>query len=242
VRDGDEYVINGQKIWTSNAQNATHIWLAARTDPKAPKHRGISMFIIPMSTPGISVRAIPMSSGERTNETFFEDVRVPADTLVGEEGRGWYTTANALDYERVAISPLGGIAREFDDMIEYLKAHRRDLIEAGAVRRRLAELKMELHVQRALKTKNSAIIANGQTPNQEASMTKVFASELQQRIPSVFMELVGRYGAVASGLDGLPLRGELAKGYTRTPVLRFGGGTNEVQRNIIAQRGLGLPR
>ena len=103
VKDGDEWVINGQKLWTSGAHTCTHVWLAARTDPNAPKHRGVSMFIVPLDAVGVTVRPIWTMAGVRTNETFYEDVRVPSDALIGEPGRGWYILANALDYERVAI-------------------------------------------------------------------------------------------------------------------------------------------
>src|SRR5262249_53333442 len=121
VRDGDEYVINGQKMWTSGAHNSTHVWLATRTEPEAPKHRGISMFIVPLSSPGISVRPLWGMSGIRTNETFYEDVRVPADALIGEPNRGWYIAANALDHERVTLAPFGPFARSFDRILEYFK-------------------------------------------------------------------------------------------------------------------------
>lgn len=183
-----------------------------------------------------------MSAGGRTNETFFEDVRVPANTIIGDEGRGWYTVANALDHERVTIAPLGGLVRNYEDFIAYLASYRSDLLQDPNVRLRLAELNMEIHVQRALKTKNAAIIGNGATPNQEASMTKVWSSELQQRMGVMFMDLLGREGTQRRARQGEAPLGDIATAYISSPVLRFGGGTNEVQRNIIAQRGLGLPR
>ncbi len=243
TRDGDDWVINGQKLWTSGAHMSTHLWLAARTDPNAPKHRGISMFILPLNTPGISVRPIFTMGGGRTNETFYEDVRVPGDSLIGEEGRGWYTVANALDHERVTIAPLGGLVCLYDQLIDYLKKEKPELLKDRAVGLRLAELKLDLHVQRALKLKNAAIIAAGGTPTMEASMTKVWSSELKYRLNSMAMDLLGRYGAQSreSG-DVAPVDGIFDSGYRNSPVTRFGGGTNEVQRNIIAQRGLGLPR
>jgi 3-oxocholest-4-en-26-oyl-CoA dehydrogenase alpha subunit len=243
VRDGDVWVINGQKLWTSQAHAATHVWLAARTDTSAPKHRGISVFIVPLDAPGITVRPIITMSGMRTNETFYENVRVPADALIGDENRGWYIIANALDHERVALSPLGPLAATFDRLMSYLQERRPDLLKEPNVRLRLAELKLDLHVQRALTLQNAAVIANGQTPNAEASMAKVWSSELRYRLNSVGMELLGRYGALSpeSG-DEAPLHGTLDIAFRSSPVLRFGAGTNEVQRNIIAQRGLGLPR
>jgi alkylation response protein AidB-like acyl-CoA dehydrogenase len=244
VRDGDEWVINGQKMWTSGAHMSTHVWLAVRTEPDAPKHRGVSMMIVPLDTPGISVRPLRGMSGIRTNETFYENVRVPADVLIGEENRGWYIAANALDHERVSLAPFSPFAREFDRVIDYLKREQPDLLAQPRTRARLAELKVDLHIQRALRIVNAAFVERGETPTMEASMAKVWSSELRYRMNSTFMDLLGRYGALSAGSSDeiAPLGGEIERTYRGSPVLRFGGGTNEVQRNIIAQRGLGLPR
>jgi|TARA_Y100000310_G_scaffold210081_1_gene210684 alkylation response protein AidB-like acyl-CoA dehydrogenase len=243
VRDGDEWVINGQKIWTSEAHISTHLWLAARTDPTAAKHRGISMFIVSMDTPGMTVRPLYTMSGVRTNEVFFEDVRIPADALIGEQDKGWYTVANALDFERVSLAPTGQLARQYDRTVDYLKKERPKQIKDRGTRQRLADLKIDLHVLRALNIVNASIIANHETPTMEASMTKIWSSELRYRLSSMNMDLLGRYGALRSDDEGLtPLGGQNEQTYRGSPILRFGGGTNEVQRNIIAHRGLGLPR
>jgi alkylation response protein AidB-like acyl-CoA dehydrogenase len=196
VRDGDEWVINGQKMWTSGAHNSTHVWLAVRTDPEAPKHRGISMFIVPLNTPGISVRPLRTMSGLRTNETFYDDVRVPNAALIGEPNRGWYVAANALDHERVTLAPLGPLVEQYDRIVAYIATERPDLLANPSVRLRLAELKVDLHMQRALRTTNAAIIAGGGTPTMQASMAKVWSSELRYRMTSVAMDLLGRYGAL----------------------------------------------
>jgi alkylation response protein AidB-like acyl-CoA dehydrogenase len=243
VRDGDDWVINGQKIFTSEAHVSTHIWLAARTDPEAPKHKGISMFIIPKDSPGVTITPMYTMSGLRTNQTFYDNVRVPKDALVGEENRGWYITTHALNHERVGLAPTGGLARSFDQLIEYLREHRPEQLKDPAVRLRLAEMQMELHMQRALATKNGSIIASGGTPTGEASMAKVWSSELRHRMHSLAMDLLGRFGGLSrdSG-DAAPLSGRLEMSYRSAPILRFGGGTNEVQRTLIALRGLGLPR
>src|SRR5690606_37379204 len=148
VKDGDEWVVNGQKIWTTGAHNSTHIWLAARTDPDAPKHRGISLFIVPLDRPGITVRPIYTMAGLRTNEVFFEDVRVQRDEIVGEENRGWYTVANALDHERVTLAPLGGLVKEYDRIVKYMQEHRPDLLNSQQARVRMAELKVDMHILR----------------------------------------------------------------------------------------------
>ena len=243
VRDGDDWVINGQKIFTSQAEVSTHIWLAARTDPDAPKHRGISMFIVPTDTPGITITPMWTMSGMRTNQTFYDNVRVPSDALIGEENRGWYTLTHALDHERVALAPTSGLGRNFDSLIEHLRDRRPELLQDRAVRLRLAEMKLDLHTQRALATKNGSIIAHGGTPTMEASMAKVWSSELRYRMHSLAMDLLGRYGGLTRESNEVaPMGGRLESSYRMSPILRFGGGTNEIQRSIIAQRGLGLPR
>jgi alkylation response protein AidB-like acyl-CoA dehydrogenase len=243
IRDGDEYVVNGQKIWTSGAHQSTHLWLAARTDPEAPKHRGVSMFIVPLNTPGMTIRPLYTMAGVRTNEVFFEDVRIPADSLIGEENRGWYIVANALDFERVSLAPTGALARQWERIIEWLRDNRPDKLRDPQIRARLADLKVDLHILRALNTVNADIIASGRTPTMEASMVKVWSSELRYRLSSAGMDIMGRAGGLRreSGAAA-PMEGQNEQTYRASPILRFGGGTNEVQRNIIAQRGLGLPR
>ena len=243
VRDGDEYVVNGQKIWTSGAHVSTHVWLAARTDPDAPKHRGVSMFIVPLDTDGMTVRPLFTMAGVRTNEVFFEDVRIPADSLVGDENRGWYIVANALDFERISLAPTGALARQWERTIEWLGEHRPEKLQDSQTRSQLADLKVDLHLLRALNGVNGDIIANGRTPTMEASMAKVWSSELRYRLSSASMDLIGRAGAlrISSG-EFAANDGQNEQTFRSSPILRFGGGTNEVQRSIIAQRGLGLPR
>ena len=241
-RDGDDWVINGQKMWTSGAHRSSHVWLAVRTDPNAPKHRGISMFIVPLGSPGITVRPIWIMSGGRTNETFYEDVRVPADAMIGDENRGWYIATVALDHERVAIGTPVGTQKLYDKLIEHVRDSRPDVLEDRVSRARLAEAKVEVHVARAIGLTNAAIVARHDTPTMEASMAKVWNSELRYRLSSLAMSLLGRYGALSAGSEDAPLDGEFDEAFRGSPVARFGGGTNEVQRNIIAERGLGLPR
>ena len=149
VRDGDEWVINGQKIYTSDAHVSTHVWLAARTNPDAPKHRGISMFVVPMTTPGITVRPLWTMGDMRTNETFWEDVRVPADALVGEEDRGWYMATNALDLERVMSSNAAPVLRTYDDIVRYIIERRPELKQDSYTRAAIAEAKMDVEIARA---------------------------------------------------------------------------------------------
>ena len=243
VRDGDEWVINGQKIYTSSAHISSHIWLAARTDPDAPKHRGISMFVLPLDTPGIVVRPLWTMSPDRTNETFWEDVRIPANALVGEENRGWYMASNALDLERVVIGPFSPLMRGFDDLVEYIKEDRPDLVSDPFTRTAIAESKMDVEIQRALATTNATIIETGGVPTKEASMAKVWGTEARYRQTSLGIDLFGGFGGlqVESG-DHAVLGGEYEANFRAVPPGRFGGGTNDIQRRIIATRGLGLPR
>ena len=243
VRDGDEWVINGQKIYTSAGHIATHIWLSARTDPDAPKHRGISMFVLPMDTPGITVRPLWTMGEIRTNETFWEDVRIPASALVGEENRGWYMASNALDLERVVIGPYSPLMSIYDDIVDYLKEERPDLVDDPVTRTRIAESKMDVEISRALSTINATIINQGQTPTKEASMAKVWTTEAKYRMSSWGIDLFGGFGGLQKGSGDYAVAEGAFEGEYRTSVpARFGGGTNDIQRRIIATRGLGLPR
>ena len=243
VRDGDEWVINGQKIYTSGAHLATHVFLAARSDPDAPKHRGISMFIVPLDTPGISVRPLWTMSSVRTNETFYENVRVPASALVGEENRGWYMLSSALDLERVAIANFSPITRNVERLIQHVKAQRPELVDDAVARTMVADIRIRLEVARALSLTNVALIHNGIVPTMEASMAKVWVSDSRERIYSMAMDLLGRGAAVEPESSDYAIEdGVFQEGWRSSTSNRFGGGTNDIQRRIIACRGLGLPR
>jgi alkylation response protein AidB-like acyl-CoA dehydrogenase len=246
VRDGDEFVINGSKIWTSNAHRNTHVWLACRTNPDAPKHRGISILLVPLSTPGITIRPIWIMSGHRTNEVFFDDVRVPTSALVGEEDRGWYMISNALDHERVTIGVNNYIelVHLFERSIAYLKTERPDVLADPIGRARLAALKLDLHMLRGLLYQCSATVAAGDAPTKHASMVKVWATELRLRMTDAFMDMLGRVGMLerSSPSEDAPLDGRIGQMYRHSAQARFTGGANEIQKTIIAERGLGLPR
>jgi alkylation response protein AidB-like acyl-CoA dehydrogenase len=229
VADGDEFVITGQKIWNTGAALATHEWLACRTDPQAQRHRGISLFIVPLDTPGITIQSMGTWGGFPTYQVFFDGVRVPRTNLVGELGRGWEYITMALDFERVSMGSVGGPRRLFDDLVVSLGDAAR---EPGA-RLALAELEMELEAAQLLGWLNAWTVDQGRVPVREASMVKVMASELRQKVCATGLRLLG--------LRGL-LPGRLERMYRASPVWRFGGGANEIQRTIIAQHGLGLPR
>jgi alkylation response protein AidB-like acyl-CoA dehydrogenase len=242
-RIGDEWVINGQKIWTSLADVATHIWLAARTDPDVPKHQGISVFIVPADAPGLTIRPLHAMYGGHTNETFYDDVRVPHADLVGGVGRGWPIIMHALNHERVGLAATGSLARLFDQLVAHLAERRRERLEDPLVRRRLADLQLDLLEQRALAVQNAWIISKGGTPIAEASMAKVAATELRTRIANTGMDLLGRYGGLSRENGELaPAEGRMEWSFRIAPIFRFRGGTNEIMRDIIAAAGLGLPR
>lgn len=243
AKDGDDWILNGQKLWTSGAHTSTHVWLAARTDPAAPKHRGISMFIVPLDAPGVSVRPIWTMGGVRTNETFYEDVRLPGDALIGEPGRGWYILANALDFERVAIGDGTALNKNFSRLVKGVREGRPDKLQEETTRMRLAQIELDLEVMRALTLTNASIVARGDTPTMEASMAKVWTTELRYTMSNAAVDILGRAGVIARDSGGVEVNGgEMEQAYRASPFLRFGGGTNEVQRDIIARRGLGLPR
>ncbi|HEY8768116.1 MAG TPA: acyl-CoA dehydrogenase family protein, partial [Dehalococcoidia bacterium] len=239
VLDGDHFVVNGQKIWTSLAHRADWCILLVRTDPDAPKHKGISYLLADMRLPGIQVAPLVDITGRHAfNQIFFEDVRVPRACLVGELNRGWYVAAATLDFERSGINRVVAGVRVFEELVEFtrLKAtHNR------GVRAKLAELAIELAAGRLLAYRVASMQAKGQLPNAEASMSKMYGSELQQRLANAGMQIMGLPGQVESG-RWAPLAGRLEQYYLSTSALTVAAGTSEVQRNIIAGRGLGLPR
>ncbi len=239
-RDGDEWVINGNKIWTSLADASTHIWLAARTDPDAKKHAGISIIIVPTASAGVTIRPLHTMYGGHTNETFYEDVRVPVDNVVGPINGGWMIMMHALNHERVGLAASGGLARIFDLLVAHLKQHDAAALERPTVRRRLADLQLRLREHRGLAIKNAWLMSKGETPISEASMAKISGTELRTELANAAMDLSGRSGAL-TGI-GAPADGHFEFNFRLSPIFRFGGGTNEIQRDIIAMFGLGLPR
>jgi alkylation response protein AidB-like acyl-CoA dehydrogenase len=245
VRDGDSYVINGQKVFTTNADFADFVWLAARTDPDAPKHKGISVFMVALDTPGISVEPLMTMGGERTNYTFFDNVRVPAECIVGEENQGWKYMTTQLSFERVALVASAPMRRNIEQTIQWAKETVRDgkpVIEEPWVRCRLAELSMELEVLTTLNYYVAWLITNDQLVYAEASMVKVFGTELNQRVNGTLLEIMGQFGQLQAGSKRVPLGGKLEHDFRKDIVLLFGGGALEIQRNIVAMAGLGMPR
>jgi alkylation response protein AidB-like acyl-CoA dehydrogenase len=246
VRDGDDYVINGAKIWTTLAHRADWIMCLARTDPDAPKHRGISFILVDMKTPGVEVRPIiNMSGGHEFNQVIFDNVRVPRRNVVGEENRGWYVAVTLLDFERSGIDYSAMARRLLDEMREYAtetSSNRQPLIQTPWVRNLLADRYIECEVARLMAYNVAYMQGEGLVPNKEASMSKVFGSETLQRTTTAAMEILGLYGALSRDDKWAPLKGRIQEHWMISFSHKIAAGTSEVQRNIIASRGLGLPR
>ncbi len=245
VRDGDEYVINGQKIFTSAIQYADYVWLAARTDPDAPKHKGLSVFIVPVDTPGFSSTPLPTIAGDITSSTFYEDVRVPVANLVGAENQGWKLITNQLNHERVAICPASGLSRSLSEVRRWAQEHRlgdgRRVIDHEWAQIGLARAHAKVDVLKLFNWKVAWAADKGLNPA-DASATKVYGTELALEVYGLLLETVGQAGYLVEGSPGAVLRGRLENQARGQTIFTFGGGTNEIQRDIIAMIGLGMPR
>ena len=243
VLDGDEWVINGQKIWTSGADRSNWGWLAARTDPEAPKHKGISTFVVPMDAPGINIRPLINMAGQAGfNEVFFDNVRIPKDYLVGEVNRGWYQVAVALDFERSGIQAYANGRRTLERLVEYAREHPASVRENPSLRLRLADRAVELAAGTYIAYRIPWMQSQGIIPNYEASISKLYGSELTQRLAQTGLQLLGLHGVLEPGSPWAPLKGRLERAYLQSVSSTIAAGTSEVQRSIIATRGLGLPR
>ena len=246
VRDGDEYVINGQKIYTSLAGGADYIWLATRTDPEVAKHKGISMFIVPMDTPGIKVVPMHLLGDHNINYTFYEDVRVPAGNLVGGENAGWSLITNQLNHERVTLCSSGIIERALDDVRSWAQntklADGRRVIDQEWVQVHLARIYSRLEFLKLINWKVAWTATQGHLDVADASTIKVFGTEFYMEAFRLLLEVVGQAGYLTRGNDDAVLAGRLEMYARSLVILTFGGGTNEIQRDLIAIFGLGLPR
>ena len=244
ARDGDEYVINGQKMFTSGAENADYIWLAARTDPTAKRHRGISIFIVPTSSPGFSWQPLDTMPGVRTYYTFYDDVRVPASAIVAGENQGWMLITTQLNFERAALGTLGAVEPLFEKTLDWARQTELDgarVIDQPWVQSILARVEAQVSAYRLLNLRvNVAMSQGGGIGMGEASAVKVFGTELTQQVARQLLEVLGADG-LREG-DTAPLRGALESAYRIAVINTFGGGANEVQRDIIAMAGLGMPR
>ncbi|MEV7568521.1 acyl-CoA dehydrogenase family protein [Streptomyces tanashiensis] len=247
VRDGDTYLVNGQKIWTTNGDTADWVWLAVRTDPDAPPHKGITMLLVPTSDPGYSCTIINTLASHDTTASYYDDVRVPVSRRVGEENKGWRLITNQLNHERVTLAAHGTMAiRALHDVQRWAAgtplSDGRRVIDLPWVRRTLARTHARLDAMKLLNWQMVSAVQHGTLTPQDASAVKVYGSEARRDAYAALMEVVGSAGALKEGSAGAVLHGELERGYRSAVIFTFGGGNNEIQREIISWIGLGMPR
>jgi alkylation response protein AidB-like acyl-CoA dehydrogenase len=243
VRDGDEYVINGQKMFTSGAAYADYIWLAARTDQNVKKHKGISIFIVPTSSPGFSWQPLHTMPGISTFYTFYDNVRVPATAIVAGQNQGWQLITTQLNFERAALGNLGALEPLFEQTLRWATTTELDggrVIDRPWVQLTLARVEAQVAASKLVNLRVNAAMTKGALNMGEASAAKVFGTELTQQVARQLLEVLDRNG-LRRGADA-PLRGALESAYRLAVINTFGGGANEIQRDIIAMAGLGMPR
>jgi alkylation response protein AidB-like acyl-CoA dehydrogenase len=245
VRDGDEWVINGQKMFTTLAHQADYVFLLTRTNPDVPKHKGLTMFLVPLDAPGIEVQPVHTVGGERTNATFYTDVRVSDHHRIGEVDRGWDVMTVALAFERGGFG-LSDSDRVWAQTVEWAEHTRRDdgtrVIDDPWVRERLALMRVNNEVAKLLAYRTSFVAAQGKLPGVEGSMHKLFYAESMTADAAELVDMLGAEGVLPRGEDNAPVDGWVEHLFRHAAVTTIYGGTSEMQRSIIAERGLGLPR
>ncbi len=246
VREGDEYRIDGQKVYTTHAHVADYIWLAARTDSDAPKHKGISILLVPTDDPGFSCTPIYTLGRERTNATYYQDVRVPVDNLVGPENGGWGLIVAQLNHERIALATPGTCESLLEQVWRFAAEVRAPdggtMLEQQWVQLHLARIYAKLQALQVLNWRSAWALTEGIPNMAEASAIKVMGTELFVEAYNLMLEITGTAGLAVEGEPGCLFGGQLEAAYRSATTLTFGGGVNEVQRDIIAMAGLGLPR
>ncbi|HSD10191.1 MAG TPA: acyl-CoA dehydrogenase family protein, partial [Candidatus Binatia bacterium] len=246
TRDGDGWRLNGQKIWTTSAHFAEWYWVGARTDPDAPKHHGISLFLIPMNHPGLTVQGIDTIGDERTNSVYFDNVWVSDDYVVGELNHGFQYISEALDLERFTMFTFSPIEQRLEVLIEYVKTATRDgepMREDPVIRQKIARLVAEAEVARVLGLRFVAkSMRGGAPPTCEASAYKLYATELSKRLANTSMDIAGAGAQLRVRTEEAPMKGRAESTYRYTVIDTIGGGASEIQKNIIARRKLGLPK
>ena len=247
VKDGDYYIINGQKTWTSRAHDAEYLWMLVRTDPHAPrKHQGLSQFIVATNLPGITINRIAdMSGTDAMSEVFFDNVRVHEKYRVGLENRGWYQIVANLDYERGGPDRLMSNDIILPMIVQYARETKRDgkpLIDDPEIRNKLAQLKIEYEVGRMLIYRVHWLYDKGVVPNYEAALSKCYNCEYEQRLANTVMQILGPYGLLRADSKYAPLRGNALSAYMYCQAYTLQGGSSTTLRTIIATRGFGLPR
>jgi alkylation response protein AidB-like acyl-CoA dehydrogenase len=244
VRDGDEYVINGQKMWTSLIQYADYVWLACRTDPTAERHRGLSIIIVPTSAEGFSWTPVRTVAGVTTSATYYSSVRVPLSSVVGEENQGWPLITNQLNHERVALTSAAPVLAALAEVREWAASARlasgQRVIDAEWVQLNLARVHAKAEFLKLMNWR-VASSSDGVVGPEAASVTKVFGTEFAVEAYRLLMEVLGAGAVTRAGSPGEVLAGRIERAHRAALILTFGGGTNEVQRDIIAAAALGLP-
>ena len=245
VRDGDEWVINGQKMFTTLAHEANFVFLLARTNPDVAKHRGLTMFLVPLDSPGIEIHPVHTVGGERTNATFYNEVRIHDHFRIGEVDGGWDVMTIALTFERGGFG-LSEADRVWAQAVEWAKSARRHdgtrVIDDPFVRERLAAMRMNNEVAKLLAYRTSFVAASGRLPGVEGSMHKLFYAESMAADSAELVDMLGAEGVLQRGDDEAPADGWIEHLFRHAAVTTIYGGTSEMQRSIIAERGLGLPR
>ena len=245
VEDGDDFVVTGSKIWNGAHSGAGWMFMLVRTDPDAPKHRGISFLVAEMDVPGVKIERIPCMWGDDRSLVTFDGARVPKSGLIGEKNMGWYVGATLLDLERSGAGYSARAARLMEDLIDFCKENRRDgrtLAEDPLLRFRLAQTAADIESARLIAYNVAWMQSNGLIPNKEASIAKLVGSEVLQTVYVLGMQVLGMYGQLDPESKWAPIRGRFEKGYMLVGANTVAAGTSEIQRNIIATRGLGLPR
>ena len=235
---GDYFLISGQKMFNTRTHYAQYHWLGARTEDTTPKYKGISLFIVNLKTPGITINPDWTVGNIRTNQVFYDDVKVPREAMVGDKNRGFYYILEALDYER--ISTLAGLERDFQEIVDYIKANGRG--KEPLIRQKVAELAIDIESAKLFSLRVAWMLNSGKIPNYEASMLKMVVAETEQRLVNTAMQIFGLFGQLKKGSKWAPLNGEFEWRYRDSLEALVTRGTSEIMRNVIAQRGLGLPR
>ncbi len=246
TRDGDGWRLNGQKMFTTSAHFAEWYWVGARTDPEAPKHKGISVFLVPMKSPGITVTPMPTIGDEITNMVFLDDVYVGNDYLVGQRGMGFNYISEALDLERFTMFTFSPIEKRLQLLLDYVATEERDglpLRDDPVIRQKIAQLATETEVARVLGLRFvAASLKGGAAPTVEASEYKLYATELSRRLANASMDIGGPGAQLRVRTEDAPMGGRAESTYRYTVIDTIGGGGSEIQKNIIARRKLGLPK
>lgn len=244
IEDGDDLIINGQKIWGTAAHVSRYAWMIVRTDPTAPPHKGISLVIVDNAAPGVTIRPLINICGRHSfNEVFFDNVRVPRKNVVGEMNKGWYYLMVALDFERLAV-PIGGFRRMFEEIAKYAREaghNGQALSQEPLVLNGLADTAIQIEIAYMLFWQTAWMLDRSLVPNIEASLLKLFTTELSQKLANTGMQVMGHYGQLEGNSKWSCLYGRVCLGCLDCISALVGAGTSEIQRNIIAMRGLGLP-